>query len=353
MPDPTFNLSGIEIMRTGKANGTEITAQDLADMANAFSELDYKPPLKSGHSKDKPGMPALGWIDNLVAKGKSLFADFSHMPKQVYDAIRSRSYDTVSAEVFYNLERGGKTYRRALKALSLLGADIPAIAGLKPLHEMFDAEHDKYEHFEFSLTIDKEDNQMPDPVKKKGSDDTLEALKAEVKTLSEKLTAKTLENDALQKEKDDAQNALEKKLVLLELDNRATKIKAKVAELKIPALREHVSVFYDLAMQSEKTVKFALGDGKTEELTGEAVVDKMVADLNQAAAKLFAEQSTTDGDHRESGSYDNVGDEVDAKVMEYCQKNSKDYTKDYREALTAVLSSDADLKTRYATDQAA
>ena len=194
---------------------------------------------------------------------------------------------------------------------------------------------------------------MPDPVKKKGDDDTLEALKAEVKTLSEKLTAKTLENDALQKDKDDAQAALEKKLVLLELDNRATKIKAKVAELKIPALREHVSVFYDLAMQSEKTVKFALKDGKTEELTGEAVVDKMVADLNQAAAKLFVEQSTTDGDQKNSGSYDNVGDEVDAKVVEYCQKNSKDYTKDYREALSAVLSSDADLKTRYATDQAA
>lgn len=133
-------LTDIEIFSAGLHNGDTYTIEDLDAMVSAFDELDFKPPLKSGHVKDKPGMPALGWIANLRRSGSKLLADFTDMPAAVYDAIKRKAYDNVSAEIWWDLPRAGKTFKRALKAVALLGADIPAVAGLKPLHEMFEAE---------------------------------------------------------------------------------------------------------------------------------------------------------------------------------------------------------------------
>ena len=346
MPEPTYNISGVEIMRTGKANGIEITEQDLADMETAFKELDFKPPLKAGHVKDKPGMPALGWIESLRREGSKLIADLSHLPKQVYEAIKARRYDTVSAEVFFNLERGGKKFRRALKALALLGADIPAVAGLKPLHEtVFDAEHEKVENVDCVIVFeDMEDKTMPDPAKNQD----IEALQREIKELSDKLTAKTLENDELRKKDQEDKKRLEQQLFAMQEEARKAKIQNKLSGLKIPALRDHLAVCYELAMGSTETVEFSLEEGKTEKVSPEAVVDQLVKHLNEKAEKLFTEMSTESGSTDHGGAYDDVGEEVDAKVREFCQKHGKSYDKDYREVLFTVLDADPDLKERYA-----
>ena len=140
MPDAEYGLSGIEIFGAGKHNGDDYSEADLDEMVRAFGELDFKPPLKAGHSKDTPGMPALGWVENVRRSGSKLVADFANLPKLVYDAIKDKRYNTVSAEVYWNLERGGKAFKRALKAVALLGAEIPAVANLRPLHEMFEAD---------------------------------------------------------------------------------------------------------------------------------------------------------------------------------------------------------------------
>ena len=58
------------------------------------------------------------------------------MHDSVVDAIRKKSYTNISAEIYFNLKRGGNLYRRALKAVALLGAEVPAVAGLVPLHKM-------------------------------------------------------------------------------------------------------------------------------------------------------------------------------------------------------------------------
>ena len=135
-------IDGVEIFKTGTHNGDAYTAQDLDDMVSAFGSLDFEPPVKAGHSEDKKGMPALGWVKNLRRAGERLVADFTDLPKIVYDAIKDKRYNRVSSEVYWNLDRGGKKYRRALKAVALLGAEIPAVANLKPLHEMFEAHAD-------------------------------------------------------------------------------------------------------------------------------------------------------------------------------------------------------------------
>jgi hypothetical protein len=136
--DSNYRIDGVEIFAIGTHNGDEYTDLDLQAMLDSYGALDYKPPLKAGHVQDKKGMPALGWVDNLRRVGNKLVADFTGLPKLVYEAIRDKRYNTVSSEVYWNLERGGKKFYRALKAVALLGAEIPAVAGLKPLHEMFD-----------------------------------------------------------------------------------------------------------------------------------------------------------------------------------------------------------------------
>ncbi len=129
-------IRGVEIFRAGIHNGDSYTEQDINDMVSAFNELDFRPALKVGHTKDQPGAPAYGWVKNLKRVGDKLVADFEDMHDSVVDAIRKRTYPNVSAEIYFNLKRGGKSFRRALKAVALLGADVPAVAGLTPLHKM-------------------------------------------------------------------------------------------------------------------------------------------------------------------------------------------------------------------------
>jgi len=129
-------IKGIQIFKTGTHNGDQYTEKDLDDMVDAFKVLDYRPCLKLGHTKDTPGAPAYGWVQNLHRDGDKLIADFEDMHDSVVDAIRTRSYPNVSSEIYFNLKRGGKDYRRALKAVALLGAEVPAVAGLIPLHKM-------------------------------------------------------------------------------------------------------------------------------------------------------------------------------------------------------------------------
>ena len=130
----TNAIRGIEVFAAGTHNGDVYTEADLDEMVRAHGELDFRPALKVGHTKDSPGAPAYGWVRNLRRVGQKLVADFTDMHDSVVDAIRKRAYDRVSSEVYFNLNRGGKKFGRALKAVALLGADVPAVAGLVPLH---------------------------------------------------------------------------------------------------------------------------------------------------------------------------------------------------------------------------
>jgi len=129
-------IKGVEIFKTGTHNGDVYTEKDLDDMVEAFGVLDYRPAIKIGHSKDTPGAPAYGWVQNVTRDGDKLRADFTDMHDSVVEAIRNKNYDRCSSEIYFNLKRGGKDYRRALKAVALLGAEVPAVAGLTPLHKM-------------------------------------------------------------------------------------------------------------------------------------------------------------------------------------------------------------------------
>jgi hypothetical protein len=150
----TFVLNGVPIFSTGRWNNDEYTEADLDHMIAAYNQVGFKPPIKLGHDPSQPlaksdGMPAIGWVTNLRRVGKQLYADLQNLPKKVYEAIKRKNYDRVSAEVYWDYNEGsGKVYPRVLKALSLLGAEIPAVTSLAALEGLYDASGHAFKRYD-------------------------------------------------------------------------------------------------------------------------------------------------------------------------------------------------------------
>lgn len=132
----TFNLHGVEIFAAGTWNGDTYTEKDLDEMVTAFKEVGFEPPLKLGH-QEKDGQPAFGWIDRIYRQGKKLLADFKELPQKVYEALKRGNYKRVSAEIYWNYRKGEKVFPRVLKAVALLGGDIPAVTDLEAIGNLY------------------------------------------------------------------------------------------------------------------------------------------------------------------------------------------------------------------------
>lgn len=133
-------LKNVEIFKAGKWNNLAFDESALDDMVTAFEELSavHRVPLKFGHRPDEQipkGQPALGWVTNLRRVGKSLLADFTHVPKLVKAAFEKKLYRTVSIEMLMGARIGKKTFKHVLDAVALLGADQPAVHGLGDLDQ--------------------------------------------------------------------------------------------------------------------------------------------------------------------------------------------------------------------------
>lgn len=93
--------------------------------------------MKLGHNNkqeiDRDGQPALGWGARLQRVGNKLVATLSEVPEIVHKAIKSGRYKRVSAELYTGFKHNGKRFKNVLSAISILGADIPAIKGLEDL----------------------------------------------------------------------------------------------------------------------------------------------------------------------------------------------------------------------------
>jgi hypothetical protein len=160
-----FSIDAVPILKVGKwtdmyGNNVEFTIDDLDEIAkntNALLKTDLvEPPLKLGHSENQKlaqedGYPAIGYISKAYRLGDTLFADFVNIPEKVYNLIKNRAYSKISAEVYTNFkhpdtnEEIGKT----LRAVALLGADLPAIKGLGDIEKIYNREGD-YQVLNFS-----------------------------------------------------------------------------------------------------------------------------------------------------------------------------------------------------------
>lgn len=128
------DIANVEVLRTGQWAGKRFGNADLDELAANFPRVGFRPPVKLGHT-DKPDDPAYGWVSSLKRVKDRLLAGFQSVPEELIAMIKAKRYNSVSVEVFDNLERNGERFRLALKAVAILGAAIPAVSGLKPLSE--------------------------------------------------------------------------------------------------------------------------------------------------------------------------------------------------------------------------
>lgn len=340
------SLNNVEIFRTGTWNGDKFNTTDLDDMVNNFNAVGFKPPVKLGHD-EKSGDPAFGWVAALRRVGDRLVADFIDLPDKIFQAIKDKQFDAVSSEIFFNLKRDGKLFKRALKAVALLGANIPAVSNLRPLSESLQESLGTFTCEQVTLYTNREDETMPD---KKAPDtvDEKQALEQKVAKLEQQLAEASKGNDAilqLQEMKETIAQLQQQTQEAQERERRAT-IKGKVDECHIPVLRNHLTALYDAATQTTKTVKFSV-DGNESELPATKVLDDMVRVLNKTSEKLFKELGTSGGLKRDDHPAEDPSVELDRLTKEYMSKHNE---AQYYTAFNKVLSDpdNVDLKKAYA-----
>ncbi len=204
MNPKTVTLRGEEIFSAGEYNGDQYDEADLDEMVKAFDALKGRldPPVKLGHNdkqadagkfQREDGKPAMGWVENLRRQGKKLICDLANVPAKIAELIQQGAYKKKSAEIYWNFKDGGKTYPRALKAVALLGADIPANRDIASLSALYDDEGREYRRAEYA-----------DERPKRGDDDkaaetdgaspavaTLEEVEQELSEFGERLSQAT------------------------------------------------------------------------------------------------------------------------------------------------------------------
>lgn len=135
-------LTGVEIFKAGRHNGLDFSDADLDGIVAAFDSLKDRTrvPLKFGHNGEQlitDGQPAIGWVERIWKDGSKLLSDFVGVPSVVFDAIKRGLYRNVSIELLKDVGLDGDPVRPwVLDAVALLGADTPAVRGLKDLQAL-------------------------------------------------------------------------------------------------------------------------------------------------------------------------------------------------------------------------
>jgi len=138
--DKEFYETEMEVFASGTHNGDKYKNKDLDAMIEAFNTLKnkWKPTLKIGHGKQLSEQPALGYVERLKRVGNKLIASIINIPKIVKQAMEKGLYRKRSAEIYWDYKEGNKIWPRCLKAIALLGENIPAVSSLKDIERFFD-----------------------------------------------------------------------------------------------------------------------------------------------------------------------------------------------------------------------
>lgn len=361
-------IKEVEIFSTGRWKGSkavEVTESMLDDMVTAFMALSsiegFRPPLKLGHADAQTlvgqggsGAPALGWVTRIWRSGNKVLADFADVPSTLVDLIRRRLYNSVSIELLPTLEYGGTNFRNVLSAVAILGAELPAVKGLKALSaSLFDAAGDPVVFSEKEEEIDmageaglfkqEQVDALIDAAVKKAVDAVRTEFAAQ---LAEKDKALNLAAEAVKKAGEDATRA-QTALDTFRADQSNIRVTDAVdAAIErgavLPAERDGLVAF---GQGMSATTKIKFGD---KEIT---LLDQWLADLaKRPAAVDFSEhgKGKGEGDRKPGGKADA---QVDRLAKAIVGKSAGKTT--YSAAVQEVLDNpdNAELKARYAAGE--
>lgn len=116
----------------GESAAVEVTAEDLAQMAADYSpEETQEAPVTLDHQH---WGPAHGRVSQLRIRGGILQARLSQLSAELRKGLKTGAYRSRSIEMYKPHSTTGRAY---LAALSFLGAQPPAVKGLRPLPHLF------------------------------------------------------------------------------------------------------------------------------------------------------------------------------------------------------------------------
>lgn len=332
-PDPataqTYTVDDWEIFAAGKWNGDAYSASDLDDIVQSFNEIGgkLKPYLKLGHDDkqkllQKEGYPAAGWITGLKRVGEKLVAKVEGIPAKIYSLIQSKGYGRVSSEIFWNTTVEGKRYRRALKAVALLGADTPEVSVLDDFINLYTEITDGELHAYHVLEEYKEVNEM-DEKKILEMDEQLKSYAAKISELE-------TENKQLKEECEKHQEAAR----VAEYAKRQTEVAAYLDE-KVAAgiiTPAQVNYYMAIAMNGAEIKSYTSKDGEIKGSSFDLV--KNILDSSKAVVPMTG---STVSEPQEQKTYSNANVESDDdKLHEEILKYSKEYKVDYKTAFNAI-----------------
>lgn len=347
----TYKIAGVEIFSEGEWNGDNYSKADLNEMVKTFDETKegVRPYVKIGHANkqkflDEEGLPAAGWIEKLYVKGDKLLADFSDIPKKVYELIKAKAYRKVSSEIFWNIKIKDKKYSRMVGAVALLGAETPGVYNLSDILANY-YKDDKnppktYEdqvielHYENETeTFTRKESDMP----KTENEIKLELeLKAKADALAEKETELkkfTAAKEASEKELADLKKfkaEADIREAKLALDAEEAKLAKFVTELEAeklctPAMKDMVT---ELLGPDKKEYSIKIKD-KEEKLSKENVLKEMLK-LFKASTDVNFDESSSVGERK---SYKASDEDMDKEAKEYAEKNKVSYSQAAKEVL--------------------
>lgn len=360
------DIRDVEVFSVGTWKGSKtitVTGEMLDDMVRAFNDLSakvngYLPPIKLGHTdaqrflKQDTGAPALGWVSALRRVGDKVIADFKDVPSSLVDLIRRRLYNSVSIEVMPQVEYAGQTFKNVLSAVAVLGAELPAVKGLKELSaSLFDATLNE------RIVLSEREQGQTMAGEAMYTQAQLDAL-IEAAVHKAKQTFATEQNAALTAmtaERDAAKTALaaaqaETKTANDKLVNFAAEAaKNEIASVVDQAIKEGKL----LPAQKDATLAFAQTlDNKTKIKFGADAKDEMTPLEQWKKSLLGAKPVVKMGEHTHANKTFDTGDkpaatEVADKARAKITAAGGEAKLSFEMAVQQVLSEEPDLKARY------
>lgn len=246
----TWRMSNVEIFRSGDAlkcvggkwTRLPFTADDVMNLVEAFDALGWTPPVKVTHATEQPlvleQLPSLARAVALrAAKVKGprskvelgAFADLEKVPDALYGAIRDGRLFQRSIEFWRNRipDGSGSTFPMVLKAVALLGEELPAVRGMPPI-DIAPAKFGAEEPTETLTTPKEPETPMAENNSKAGAETVIQLSADEYAKLKQTAESNAQEATRLKAE----QEASAKRIAKLEADRRIESATSAAARLR-------------------------------------------------------------------------------------------------------------------------